>query len=85
MYPLYVHIWTFTYIYIVRILKVSGGWSATQGTRKRNIHCLINVKDRDILGKMDPYVKIRVGETVKRSRTAKNGGKNPQWGERIDL
>ena len=36
-------------------------------------------KNLDTFSKMDPYVKICNGNQVKKSKTHKNGGKNPIW------
>ena len=40
-----------------------------------------NLKNKDLFGKMDPYVVIRVGTESKRTSVVKNGGCNPVFND----
>uniref|UniRef100_A0A7S0RWS8 C2 domain-containing protein n=1 Tax=Chlamydomonas leiostraca TaxID=1034604 RepID=A0A7S0RWS8_9CHLO len=44
-----------------------------------------NLKDKDLLGKQDPYVIVQCGHQTVRTRTATDGGKNPVWNETFKL
>lgn len=41
------------------------------------------LKDKDWFGKQDPYCIITVGNQTMRSKTAKDGGKNPVWNQQF--
>jgi len=40
-----------------------------------------HLKDKDLFTKMDPYCYVQLGHTKHRTKTNKNGGKNPTWNE----
>ena len=40
-------------------------------------------KDKDTFGKMDPYVKIKIGDEKFKAKAAKGMGKNPIWSEKF--
>jgi len=42
-------------------------------------------KDKDIVGRMDPYVKIKIGWHSGKSSVAKSEGVNPIWGDVIPI
>ena len=44
-----------------------------------------NLKDRDLFGKMDPFVTISCGADKKRTKTKVNGGKNVTFNEKLNL
>ena len=37
--------------------------------------------DKDLIGKMDPYILLKVGEQIQRSSTKKDAGKTPTFNE----
>ncbi|EPZ32192.1 C2-domain-containing protein [Rozella allomycis CSF55] len=43
------------------------------------------LKDKDVFGKMDPYINLRIGSQKWRSKTVTGGGKNPTWNQSISL
>lgn len=43
------------------------------------------VKDKDLLGKSDPYCFVSVGNQRQRSGTHRNGGKHPQWSDTFNF
>eukprot|EP00466_Bigelowiella_natans_P021534 jgi/Bigna1/72858/fgenesh1_pg.21_\ len=45
----------------------------------------VNLKNVQMIGKQDPYVKIKLGKVEKRSKVHNNGGKNPQWNQDIEF
>ena len=42
-------------------------------------------RDTELVGKMDPYVVLKYREQVLKTKTNKNGGKNPSWNEELEL
>jgi len=42
-------------------------------------------QDKDIIGKMDPYVKVKVGMHSAKSTVAKSEGINPVWGDIVSV
>jgi len=42
-------------------------------------------KDKDVLGRMDPYLVFRLGTQTFRSSVRQNAGKFPVWNEKIEL
>ena len=42
-------------------------------------------RSTDWFKKMDPYVVVRIGKQVKKSRTHKNGGKEPSWTDTLEF
>lgn len=42
-----------------------------------------NLKDTEILGKMDPFIQLRCDSQTKRSKTCYGGGKNPTFNDTI--
>lgn len=43
------------------------------------------LRDTALFGVQDPYVLVRFGQAVLKSRTDKDGGTNPVWNERLSL
>uniref|UniRef100_A0A6G5ADR5 Protein kinase c conserved region 2 n=1 Tax=Rhipicephalus microplus TaxID=6941 RepID=A0A6G5ADR5_RHIMP len=43
------------------------------------------IEDKDLIGKMDPYCKFKLGFHRGKSSVAKNQGKNPMWNDVITL
>ncbi len=43
------------------------------------------LKDKDIVGKMDAYVQLEVGNQKQKSHVAKNMGTNPVWNQQFDF
>ena len=39
--------------------------------------------DLNSFGKMNPYCKVKIGETKVRGSVCKSGGKHPSWGDSI--
>eukprot|EP00004_Rigifila_ramosa_P004017 TRINITY_DN143_c0_g1_i8.p1 TRINITY_DN143_c0_g1~~TRINITY_DN143_c0_g1_i8.p1 ORF type:complete len:295 (-),score=52.98 TRINITY_DN143_c0_g1_i8:298-1140(-) len=44
-----------------------------------------NLRDKDLFGKMDPYVIVQLGNQKFRTKTHKNGGKSPSWNETFNF
>ena len=42
-------------------------------------------KDMDLIGKMDPYVIVRIGAQQQRTRECTSGGQNPRWNDRLQF
>ena len=42
-------------------------------------------RDTETFGKMDPYVKVQVGSTIKKTKTHSDGGKTPSWTDALTL
>lgn len=51
----------------------------------RPIEANLNVKDKDLVGKMDPYCLFHVGGHRVKSQVAKSGGQNPHWQDAISV
>jgi len=49
----------------------------------RPIEANLNLKDKDLLGKMDPYCLFHVGGHRVKSQVCQNGGQNPHWNDSI--
>ena len=43
------------------------------------------INDTSFLSKMDPFVEIRVGKYIARSKIDVDGGKTPRWNEKFAL
>lgn len=37
------------------------------------------IRDTEVIGKMDPYLVIKIGEVLSKTNTLDNAGKNPKW------
>ena len=42
-------------------------------------------KDMDLIGKMDPYVIVRIGAQQQRTRECTEGGRTPRWNDRLQF
>jgi Ca2+-dependent lipid-binding protein len=42
-------------------------------------------RSTDFFTKMDPYVVVKIGGHTKKTRTHKNGGKNPEWSDILEF
>lgn len=42
-------------------------------------------RDTETFGKMDPYVKFKMGGKTKKTKTHNSGGKNPNWNDTISM
>lgn len=51
----------------------------------RPIEANLNVTDKDVIGKMDPYCLFHVGGQNFKSQVCKSGGKNPHWNDSISV
>lgn len=40
-------------------------------------------RDTELIGQMDPFVEVRIGDIVQRTSTHSNGGKTPLWQEQM--
>jgi len=49
----------------------------------RPIEANLNLKDKDLVGKMDPYCLFHVGGHRVKSQVCSNGGQNPHWNDSI--
>lgn len=51
----------------------------------RPIEANLSIKDKDLIGKMDPYCLFHVGGHRVKSQVAKNGGQNPHWQDVVSV
>ena len=42
-------------------------------------------KDKDLIGKMDPFCEILIGEKMERTKTHDGGGKTPNWNDKLEF
>ncbi|CAO3621853.1 unnamed protein product [Mucor hiemalis] len=45
----------------------------------------INFLNEEIVGKQDPFVVFRIGETIKKTKTDLGGGQRPTWDDQVTL
>jgi len=44
-----------------------------------------DLRDRELIGKMDPYVIVKCGDEKFKSQVNKNGGRNPNWNQFMEF
>jgi len=44
-----------------------------------------NLHNEELLGRMNPYVKLVVGSIIKKTTNAKHGGRNPRWEQELEF
>lgn len=44
-----------------------------------------DLPEREIVGKQDPFVVFRIGETIKKTKTDLGGGQRPTWDDQVNL
>ena len=42
-------------------------------------------KETDTFSKTDPYVEVKVGQQVQRTRVIEEGGRNPRWNDQLNF
>ncbi|KAI8140688.1 C2 domain-containing protein [Fennellomyces sp. T-0311] len=52
---------------------------------KKVIGELVVVALKAVVGKQDPFVTFRLGETAKRTKTDYRGGQHPVWDDQVNL
>uniref|UniRef100_A0A7I4DIT9 C2 domain-containing protein n=2 Tax=Physcomitrium patens TaxID=3218 RepID=A0A7I4DIT9_PHYPA len=55
------------------------------GTLDVYLDCAKGLKDTEIIGKADPYVVLKAGKATGKTKTCKDQGGSPVWGEKIRL
>ncbi|GLI61338.1 hypothetical protein VaNZ11_003699, partial [Volvox africanus] len=55
------------------------------GTLRVRLEFAKDIKDCDFFGRQDPYVRLRVGDQLRRSKVCKNGGTRPVWDETFEF
>ena len=43
------------------------------------------IRDTEMMGKMDPFVEVRVAGQEYKSEVCKNGGKKPEWSDSFEI